>query len=99
MYVGKRPYEGSQMPGLAGKPNLSHCRVPSAIDLNGGGNSSAGMPGKSTREEIWCWFSLMWHAHLARVFTGGTPVPLFRNLSREEKNLRAGLLNPISWFR
>src|SRR5712691_8595152 len=22
--------------------------------------------------------SLMWHAHLARVFTGGTPVPLFQ---------------------
>ena len=32
----------------------------------------------STSSVIWYWCSLMWHAHLAHVFTGGTPVPLFQ---------------------
>src|SRR5881409_3093676 len=26
----------------------------------------------------WWWRCLRWHAHLARGFTGGTPVPLFQ---------------------
>jgi len=36
------------------------------------------MPGRqgNLKTELWYWFSLTWHAHLARDFTAGTAVPL-----------------------
>src|SRR5438128_742008 len=32
----------------------------------------------------------MWHAHLARVFTGGTPVPLFQTVPVRDSRLSEG---------
>jgi len=60
-------YKRLQLLPLSSRVPASSRPVPSRSRPHGSWQSSA---------PDWCWCSLMWHAHPARVFTGGTPVPL-----------------------